>query len=178
MAMLLFMNEIVTVSEQPGGLKDEVAEGTSVFMVIVDDSPEAAKALRYACNRARNRRGRVALLRVIEPINFGHFLTINDRAAAEAETEARDLLKTLQPHVQDLSGADPIFFIEHGEVQPTVVKTLADHPEVSIFVLAAAEGSNPGPLVGALANKIINQVNVPVVVVPGGLTEEQIDAIS
>ena len=83
------MDEIVTITEQPGGLKDEVAEGTNVFMVIVDDSPEATKALRYACNRARNRRGRVALLRVVEPINFGHFLTVNDRAAAEAETAAR-----------------------------------------------------------------------------------------
>jgi len=172
------MDEIVTITEQPGGLKDEVAEGTNVFMVIVDDSPEATKAMRYACNRARNRRGRVALLRVVEPINFGHFLTVNDRAAAEAEAAARELLKALEAQVQELSGSDPLYFIEHGDVQPTIVRTLKEHPEVSIFVLAAAEGTNPGPLVGALANKIINQVSVPVVVVPGGLTDEQIDAIS
>ena len=173
------MDEIVTITEQPGGLKDEVAEGTNVFMVIVDDSPEATKALRYACNRARNRRGRVALLRVVEPINFGHFLTVNDRAAAEAETAARESCsRRWKPRFRNLAVQIHLYFIEHGDVQPTIVNTLKEHPEVSIFVLAAAEGTNPGPLVGALANKIINQVSVPVVVVPGGLSDEQIDAIS
>ena len=44
----------------------EAARRDRVFLVVVDDSPERQIALRYACLRARNGGGRVALLRVIE----------------------------------------------------------------------------------------------------------------
>lgn len=172
------MNEIQTLKDTGTELSDEVDADTNVFMVIVDDTPEAANALRYACNRARNRRGRVALLRVVEPQDFTHFLTVGEKVAAEGEAAARDLLQSLSEEVTERSGAEPIYFIEHGEVQQTVIRTLTEHPEVSIFVLAAASGSNPGPLIGALANRIINQVRTPIVLVPGELTLEEVDAIS
>ncbi|MET0293838.1 MAG: universal stress protein, partial [Phenylobacterium sp.] len=35
-------------------------------LVIADDSPEFAAALKFACRRARAAQGHVALLRVIE----------------------------------------------------------------------------------------------------------------
>ena len=41
-----------------------------IFLVVVDDSEELNIALTYACLRARNSGGRVALLYVIEPTDF------------------------------------------------------------------------------------------------------------
>ena len=46
----------------------EQARRDRVFLVVVDDSPERAVALKYACLRAAKSGGRVALLRVIEPV--------------------------------------------------------------------------------------------------------------
>ena len=38
-----------------------------VFLVVVDESPELANALRYACRRAKRTGGRVAMLYVMDP---------------------------------------------------------------------------------------------------------------
>ena len=46
------------------------AKRDRVFLVVVDDSAEQAVALRYACLRARKGGGRVALLRVLEPVEL------------------------------------------------------------------------------------------------------------
>ena len=46
------------------------AKRDRVFLVVVDDSAEQAVALRYACLRARKGGGRVALLRVLEPVGL------------------------------------------------------------------------------------------------------------
>ena len=44
-----------------------------VFLVVVDDSEEMRIALRFACMRAKNTGGRVALFRDIEPAGFHHW---------------------------------------------------------------------------------------------------------
>ena len=38
-----------------------------IFLVVVDESPEMRKALRYACRRAKRTGGRVAMLYVLDP---------------------------------------------------------------------------------------------------------------
>ena len=49
-----------------------------IFLVVVDDSEELNIALTYACLRARNSGGRVALLYVIEPSDFQHWIAVED----------------------------------------------------------------------------------------------------
>ena len=49
------------MSEQPSRAEERI------FLVVVDESPEMQKALRYACRRAKRTGGRVALLYVMEP---------------------------------------------------------------------------------------------------------------
>ena len=46
------------------------------FLVVVDGTPEAHAALRFAARRAHGTGGSVALLLVIEPGGFEHWLGI------------------------------------------------------------------------------------------------------
>ena len=54
----------------PDGQPAARASSNRVFLVVVDDTPEMDVALRFACLRARNTGGRVALLYVVEPADF------------------------------------------------------------------------------------------------------------
>jgi hypothetical protein len=46
-------------------------------------------------------------------------------------------------------------------------------------VLAASiEQRGPGPLVAALTGKLMGKLRIPVTIVPGNLSEEDIDAVS
>ena len=86
-----------------------------IFLVIVDDSEELNIALTYACLRARNSGGRVALLYVIEPSDFQHWIAVEDIMRAERRTEAEQILQRHAKQVNEITGALPILYVREGE---------------------------------------------------------------
>ena len=55
---------------------------------------------------------------------------------------------------------------------------LAEHPEISALVLGAARDGGPGPLVAHFAGAQAGELPCPVFVVPGSLSEAEIDRLS
>ncbi|EME70171.1 universal stress protein UspA-like nucleotide-binding protein [Paramagnetospirillum caucaseum] len=150
-----------------------------VFLVVVDDSPEMQAALRFACRRARSSGGQVALLRVIEPTEYEHFASIGNLMRAEAREAAEELLNRLAGDVNQLSGHVPVLHVREGNPRDELIALIAEEPSISVLVLAADTGpGGPGPLVTALTGKYIGKLRVPLTLVPGSLTPDQIDAIS
>ncbi len=150
-----------------------------VFLVVVDQSEEMRAALRFACRRARSTGGQVALLKVIEPAEHQHFAAIGNLMEAEARQEAEDMLHFLAGEVNACSGHTPVLYLREGEVRDQLIKLIDEEPAISILVLAADPGPRgPGPLVTALTGKYVGRLRVPMTIVPGNLTDEQIAAIA
>lgn len=150
-----------------------------VFLVVVDDTAEMRVALRFACRRARHTDGRVALLHVIEPSEYRHFMGVGDLMREEARTEAEILVQKLATQVQEMSGAVPIVYLREGNRRDELLKLIHEEPSISILVLGAnTEASGPGPLVAALTGKFLNRLRVPLTIVPGNLDDGGVDAIS
>jgi Universal stress protein family. len=152
---------------------------TRVFLVVVDDTEEMKAALRFACMRARHTGGRVALLRVVEPGEVQHFAMIGNLMQAEARQEAESLLQRLAGEVNEYSGQLPVLYVREGNPSGELLKLIDEEPRISILVLAADPGTGgPGPLVTALTGKYVGKLRVPVTIVPGNLSVEQIDALA
>jgi nucleotide-binding universal stress UspA family protein len=150
-----------------------------VFLVVVDDSPEMKNALYFACKRARRTSGRVGLLQVIEPADFQHWAAVGNLMREEARAEAERLLQETAAMVIELHGKLPILYVLEGDRKQELLKLIDEDPQIRILVLAAATGKKgPGPLISFLTKKVIGKMRIPVTIVPGGLTEEQIDALS
>jgi nucleotide-binding universal stress UspA family protein len=150
-----------------------------VFLVMVDDTPEMQAALRFACRRARASEGQVALLRVIEPTEYEHFASIGNLMRAEAREAAEELLDRLAGDVNQLSGHVPVLYVREGNPRDELIALIAEEPSISVLVLAADTGpGGPGPLVTALSGKYVGKLRVPLILVPGSLTPEQIDAVT
>jgi nucleotide-binding universal stress UspA family protein len=150
-----------------------------VFLVVVDNTPEMPVAVRYACRRALHTGGRVALVHVIEPGDFQHWMGVGELMQQEARQAAEQLLQKIAADVYQLSGSIPVIYIREGSRKEEVLKLLREEPGISILVLAAATGGKgPGPLVTALTGKQVNQLRVPVTVVPGKLSPDEIDKIA
>ena len=64
-----------------------------VFLVVVDETEEMELALRFACGRAANTGGRVALLHVLEPNDFQNWMAVGDLMRHESRAEAEKLLQ-------------------------------------------------------------------------------------
>ncbi len=167
------MSETADETQAPKDSSDRV------FLVVVDETEEMKVALRFACRRARHTGGRVALLFVIEPAEFQHWMAVEDLMREEARSEGEQLLQRLAAQVNELVGSIPILYVREGKVRDELFKLIEEEPRISILVLGANPGSRgPGPLVSALTGKMIGKLRVPVTVVPGNLGEDEIDLIS
>ena len=154
-------------------------EGQRVFLVVVDETPEQRIAVRYAARRAAHTGGRLALLYVIEPAEMQHFLAIEELAAAERREAAEELLQQLCDEIAPIAGGIPVVYIREGRRRDELMALIAEEPMISILVLAAGTGSEgPGPLISYLTGKPAARLRVPVTIVPGGLSIEQVDALS
>ena len=150
-----------------------------VFLVVVDDSEEMDIALRFACRRAQHTGGRVALLYVVEPADFQHWMAVGDLMREEARSEGEQLLQKLATQVNDITGALPVLYVREGSRREELLKLIEEEPSISILVLAAdTDSRGPGPLVEAFTGRFIGKLRIPVTIVPGNLANDQIDSIS
>ncbi len=150
-----------------------------VFLVVVDDSEEMQVALRFACRRAEHTGGRVALLYVVEPADFQHWMAVGDLMREEARSEGEQLLQKLAAQVNEITGSLPVLYVREGAQREQLMRLIEEEPSISILVLGANPGPRgPGPLVQALTGKFVGKLRVPVTIVPGNLAEEAIDNIT
>lgn len=148
------------------------------FLVVADDTPEFRVALRFASLRAAKVNGSVVLLYVIPPADFQHWSSIEHIMREEAQEAATMLLNRLALDVQTLAGFTPEIVIREGKAQNEVLAQISEDDEIHILVLAAAANSeNPGPLVSAFGGPLLRSMKIPVMFVPGGLSEEDVDLL-
>jgi len=158
--------------------ENETSSGRT-FLCVVDDSEELGQALRFACNRANNTGGRLALLNVMQPAEFQHWMAIGEKMREEAREEGEELLQVISSVVQKRTEKIPVCYLREGKVHEEVVKLINEESDISLLVLGAASGTDgPGPLISYLVERMAGELRVPVTIVPGGLSDEQIDIIS
>lgn len=157
----------------------EQADKPRVFLVIVDATPEMRAALRYAARRALRTGGRVALLRVVDPPEGQHWRAMEELMRVEQREEAEQIISGLSLQLVNLTGTPPVVYIREGEAAPEILAQINEEPSISVLVLAAAVGaSGPGPLVSMMSNRLMGKLRVPLIIVPGSLSDEDIDLLT
>ena len=150
-----------------------------VFLVVVDASDELHAALRFASQRARNTGGRVALLSVTQPPEFQHWMFVGNLMQEEARLEGEQRLHQAAATVHSCSGDTPELFLREGDAREELFKLVSEDDGISVVVLAAGTGKDgPGPLVEALTGKHAGMLRVPVTIVPGDLSDDEIDGLT
>jgi nucleotide-binding universal stress UspA family protein len=174
------------MAEDPTPPEDPVAGGDAgpelaerVFLVVVDETAEMKNALHFACRRARHTDGRVALLYVIEPAEFQHWLGVERTMQEEARQQAEQTLQAHAASVQAATGKMPVLYVREGPAREELLALIEENPSISLLVLGMASGrEGPGPLVTYLVSQLGGQMRLPVTLVPGELTEAEIDAVT
>lgn len=149
------------------------------FLVVVDDSEEMNVALHFACLRARNTGGRVALLHVQEPAEFQHWLGVGELMQQERRDEAEALVRRLGADAEKISGSPPKTHIREGDRREELFALLAEDPSISVVVLGASTGGEgPGPIISYILGKGANRIRTPFTIVPGSLSIEEVSHLA
>ncbi len=152
------------------------ARDNRVLLCVLDDTEELSIALDYASMRSRRTGARVGLLYVLEQSDdFQHWAAIGDLMREEARAEAERRLLQAAERVKRLSGLTPILYVREGDRGEAVVEQIADDPDIAFLILAANTGSQgPGPLISQITGRAIGRLHIPLVVVPGNMSDEEI----
>jgi len=149
------------------------------FLVVVDDSEECDRAVRFAARRAARVGADLALLTVITPGEFQHWFGVGDVMREEAAAAARAHLARVAATARDASGVEAELLVREGAKSEELVAAIEEDEDVALLVLAAgvsAEG--PGPLVTQIVGRSAGTFPIPVAIVPGHLTDDQIDSLA
>jgi nucleotide-binding universal stress UspA family protein len=148
-------------------------------MVVVDKTPECARAVHFASRRAARTGASMLMLAVVDPPDNFEWIGVGEAMIEEASEEATKLLEAAAREARSAAGVEPEQVIRVGNRSDEIIKLIREDEDVSFLVLAAGSGKEgPGPLVSTLAGRSASTFPIPIVIVPGSLTDEEIDALA
>lgn len=149
------------------------------FLVIIDDSPECDRAVYFASRRAHNTDGKLVMLYVLEPGDFQHWLGVENIMRAEAQDEARRVLGEFAEKARKWADIEPELVIREGDQADEVLKIIDEDEDIAILALAAGTGKEgPGPLISSIVSRASGSFPIPITIVPGSLSDEEIQSVS
>lgn len=153
--------------------------GHVTFLVGVAPDAHSQVAARFAALRAQNSGGRVALLHVVQPPDFQHWAAVGDLMREETKAEAMQLLQDIADEVVKVTATQPRLHVREGRIGDEILKHVADDPTIDLLVVGAAPpDQGHGSLVSWLAGQLAGQLHIPLVVVPGNLTDRQLQDLT
>ncbi|ETX15184.1 universal stress protein [Roseivivax halodurans JCM 10272] len=148
------------------------------FLVVLDDSRECLNAMRFAAMRASKTGGGVAVLSVIPPDEFNHWVGVGEIMREESRERITAHFEVFAKWMRDRQKVDPELVIREGDPVTQIIAQVDEDPDIGVLVLGAGtDKQGPGPLVTQLT-RIAGNLPIPITVVPGDLSKERLEAIT
>ena len=149
------------------------------WLVVIDDTPECDRAVYFAARRAARVGAGLIMLRVIETQDRNQqWLGVADIMRAEAQDEATAILNKYSTRANGVAGVTAERAIREGKTAEEILNLIEEDEDIAILVLAAGTGKDgPGPLVASFA-LTAGEYPIPVALVPGHLSDEELDALT
>lgn len=148
------------------------------FLVCIDTREECWAALRLACMKALVRNGAVDMLHVIPPGDFQTLGTIADRMREEQRAEGEKLLNKLANDVATTYGLAPGKLLREGTPGEEIIAVAKSDSSIITVVLGIAQDhAGRGKLASWLAGQLGGKLFTPLLMVPGKLTDEQLQQL-
>jgi nucleotide-binding universal stress UspA family protein len=148
-------------------------------LVIVDETAEWDRAVRYASRWAVRVGGGVVMLRIIETEDQNQqWLGVADIMRAEAQEEANAALDRAAGRANGIAAITPERVIREGDPAEQILGVIDEDVDIAMLVLAANPGpEGPGPITTMIA-KAMGTFPIPVTIISGDLSDADIDALS
>ncbi len=149
------------------------------FVVVMDATPEAQVSLKFAAARASHvTGGSLVIFHVVPPGEFQHWIAVEDRMRQESLEEAREMMKVTALKMEEEYDIQPEVIIRQGSPKEELQKYMEKTRDLFALFLGANPEGEPGPLVDYFSGPLCGCLKCPVVIVPGCMTDEQIDEIA
>lgn len=159
-------------------IKPQPLNAIPKFLVCVDEHEESLAALKFACLKALTRGAIVDVIHILPPADFQTLGAIAERMSEDRKMEGEKLLKHLSDKAQQLYGIVPNLILREGSTGDEIIKTIEEMKDVSVLVVGTANHMRGrGRLASWLAQQLGQKLFIPLLMVPGNLTDDQLQAL-
>lgn len=149
------------------------------FLVLLDESEECDRAIYFAARRAVRTNSGLVILAVAGDAGFHEWLGVGDMIREEEDKVAEAMLERAAERSRTIAGIQPELVLRRGGKAEKILELIQEDEDISFLVLAASASSEgPGPLISTVVNKSAGTFPIPVVIVPGEMSDDDIDAIT
>jgi nucleotide-binding universal stress UspA family protein len=151
---------------------------TGKYLVCVDHSDASRVAVRYACKKAMRKGERVELLHVITVEEAHGMFGVMDKMREEQRAEGEILLKSYAESAFQYAGLTPSAQLREGRAGEEILGAALEGSDINMLVLGVSAATARRGLVNWLAERLGDRLLVPLMLVPGNLTDLQIEELS
>jgi nucleotide-binding universal stress UspA family protein len=153
-------------------------EQKRTYLVVIDDSAEARVALRFAARRAAKTGGAIEVLAVVEPQDFVQWGGVQAAIEEEQRLRIEATVSSSVGEIVDAAGIEPTIIVREGEPVGVVRDLVGERLDFAALVLGASPSGPPGQLVAAFTGTDAGKLPCPVMIIPGGLSDERLEELS
>jgi len=148
------------------------------YLVCVGPNETSRTALRLACQKAKLRGGGVDILYIQEPTGFQPLLDVSEVFDHEQEAKAQEVLTSFAKQAFEESGIQPCMLTRKGKLGKEILAAIAEDDDINMVVIGLSPESVEGDkLVKWLAERMGDTLQVPVMLIPGNLNDQQLEAL-
>lgn len=151
----------------------------SKLLLCIDDTYHSRVALRFACSKARNASCPVEIIHIVNPADFNTFFAVADVMRQEKHQEAQGLLESFAEQAAREYGITPSLVLKEGLIGETVINMVAEDQDINMLII----GKSPDPaankgVLSLLVYELAGKLPIPIMIIPGNLTEQQIEELT
>jgi nucleotide-binding universal stress UspA family protein len=156
----------------------EPAYNGSVYLVVADETEEFSVALHYAAKLAQANGARTSILYVMDDEGFQHWGNVESRIRWEMRDAGEKVLLDAAQKIRDLGGGISSLHLAAGGRPQVVLDVInSDYNITKLILGGGTQSANPGPLVSYFTGKGLVSLRVPLTIVPGNISLENIDGL-
>lgn len=149
------------------------------ILVCINDSEHSKVALKFACYKANRVNCPIQLLHILEPTDSQAFLAVDDVMRKEKRQEAEKLMQEFSDYVHEWTKTIPEIILREGMVGEEIANTIEEDTNISMLVIGTSPDSpSRGKLLPWLSTAIGDRLLIPMLIIPGNLTDQQIEALT
>ncbi len=149
------------------------------YLIIADGTDEFSVASYYASRIALARRAALAVAHITDLEDFVHWGKVEAIMRHDLRVQAEKDIWQIAKDINQDHDFYPSLYIKEGAVVDKIIEIIEEDKTIRGLVLAGSSNSNnQGPLVTYFSGKGMGKLRIPVIIVPGHLDKEAINAIT